>query len=873
MAFMLILTKMLPTKKAKFIFASLVLILSLVGLIAAFYLVRNPKKETPSKATSSFQECADAEEIFFTSSDDDTTQHASLFKPTVPANPAPLLVTTHGWGQSRCVYLDENIKGRANQKGWYILAPAYRDQDGINNPLPADSRWQPSFLPSLGSIATQKDIISAINYIKSHYSIDETKIYISGESMGGQTAMIMAEKYPDVFAAAIDWMGITDLALWSLANQEVVPKIDDNDPRLTFTGNWQGQQIKRTSNNYIRTLNSTGSVSFSFSGNWLAYISSLGPDLGIARIDIDGRSFEKDLYYPSRILGLYHYFPDLGGGNHTATISWTGRKNPSSSSTFISFDGFDYGEGDYLSNLASGVTDNNSPVIIYAGNWSIQSESTTQPPGTLLGGNVRVSSDTNAYAQFTFSGKFLGIIHTANKNLGIATAEIDGISYSVDMGPINQYYSNNLEDKYYHVLTVFRDLPPGNHTAKIKPSGQKYGNGQAIGTAISFDGFISGDNLTSAPYRHYFPMTWQSVGAYPEINNFEYARRSPVAFSSNLLNTPIAILHSSRDSIVDVSQAELLANTIKQEIGKDIPIEDPGCSNLCGHSALPQYRAIKTFEFFENKSLNANPNLLKIKTDESKKYYWLEIKQTGPAHFSSVEVEKNLPTNNAFLIHTSDINKFVLTIDLSRAGLPIKEYQSTEDFQPTLVGNNLSMNIPAGSHNFIITPIEPSFIFSFKIRFQGISSQGPDKTIRVILKQNGMEKYRFESVEIASDNNGIYSGTTPEITPGAYEVFIKGPAHLQKNFGSVNINSGMPTQDWSTAGSLRAGDLAGGGAEGDQPDNMIEAADLGKLIALFNPTGSVPAGTPADLNSDGKVDMLDAGPLLSNYQPGIYGDQ
>lgn len=172
----------------------------------------------------------------------------------------------------------------------------------------------------------------------------------------------------------------------------------------------------------------------------------------------------------------------------------------------------------------------------------------------------------------------------------------------------------------------------------------------------------------------------------------------------------------------------------------------------------------------------------------------------------------------------------------------------------------------------IINPCLPNTL-SFKIKFQGISSQRSDKTVRVILRQAGVEKYRFESVNVSSDATGVYSGTTPEVNPGTYDVLVKGSAHLQKNFGNVEINLETPTQDWSAI-TLRTGDVW------SQPDsiyhdNKISAEDVISVLNMWTDFSvTVPANTPQDLNGDDKITDEDIRILLVNYNlPTIYGEK
>jgi hypothetical protein len=152
----------------------------------------------------------------------------------------------------------------------------------------------------------------------------------------------------------------------------------------------------------------------------------------------------------------------------------------------------------------------------------------------------------------------------------------------------------------------------------------------------------------------------------------------------------------------------------------------------------------------------------------------------------------------------------------------------------------------------------PSIRLPFKIKFQGINSQKPDKTVRVILKQNNVEKYRFESVAVNSNTEGVYSGTTPEVAPGTYEVFIKGQAHLQKKFAGVTINSTMIVQDWSS-GSLKVGDF--------DNNNVLNITDVSGFLSVYNSL-SVPVTSQNqiyDINADNIININDVSLVLANY--------
>ncbi len=165
------------------------------------------------------------------------------------------------------------------------------------------------------------------------------------------------------------------------------------------------------------------------------------------------------------------------------------------------------------------------------------------------------------------------------------------------------------------------------------------------------------------------------------------------------------------------------------------------------------------------------------------------------------------------------------------------------------LANNVSplSNIATGK-----TLSKPSL--TFQIKFQGILSQKPDKTVKVTLKQADTVKNTFNGVSVAANTSGTYSGTVSDIDPGVYDVYIKGWAHLQKKLLNVTLNPGSNSQDWS-ATILRAGDIDG--------SNFVNAVDIAKVIQDYFP--NTPAGSVADFNLDGTVNAVDIGFLIGNY--------
>jgi len=128
---------------------------------------------------------------------------ALLLNPRDQVELSPLLVVFHGWkGLLVDPYLTDYTTAAVGRQ-WFVGSPQQR---GLNALGPGG---QP-----LASLRSQHDAIKFIEYMRAHYPIDPDRIYVGGFSMGGMTAGVVAEKYPDVFAAAVTHKAIGNLKDW-----------------------------------------------------------------------------------------------------------------------------------------------------------------------------------------------------------------------------------------------------------------------------------------------------------------------------------------------------------------------------------------------------------------------------------------------------------------------------------------------------------------------------------------------------------------------------------------------------------------------------------------------------------------------------------
>lgn len=143
---------------------------------------------------------------------------------------------------------------------------------------------------------------------------------------------------------------------------------------------------------------------------------------------------------------------------------------------------------------------------------------------------------------------------------------------------------------------------------------------------------------------------------------------------------------------------------------------------------------------------------------------------------------------------------------------------------------------------------------NFKIKFEGVDSQKPDKNVSVVLKIGSEEKSRFDSVKVTADQNGIYSGKIENLEAGTFDVYLKGPTHLQKKFTGITFTSGQNLEkDW-TGQILLTGDA--------DNSNVINIQDFLVLQQNYSQTAQ---NLPADFDSNGTVNIQDFRYLAQNY--------
>ncbi len=133
-----------------------------------------------------------------------------------PQTPTPLLVGLHTWSASYPQQLEAHGK-EAVKRGWLLVLPHFRGPNLVTNPHAQEAG---------GSVLAQHDIVDCYRYMLENFNVDTQRVYMTGASGGGHMALLMASKYPDLWAAVAAWVPVTDLRTWHGQSQGYAPHVE-----------------------------------------------------------------------------------------------------------------------------------------------------------------------------------------------------------------------------------------------------------------------------------------------------------------------------------------------------------------------------------------------------------------------------------------------------------------------------------------------------------------------------------------------------------------------------------------------------------------------------------------------------------------------
>jgi predicted esterase len=152
--------------------------------------------------------------------------------------PLPLVIALHGLGATENSLFEaynQEFPKLAEEHGFLLAAPlGYRVDGAYGRALfaageDAALRRRSEF--------SEKDVLSVLALMKRDYKVDESRIYLTGHSMGAIGTWFLGAKYPEIWAALAPFAGLGDPA--TVARMKDIPEIvvhGDADPTVPVAG-------------------------------------------------------------------------------------------------------------------------------------------------------------------------------------------------------------------------------------------------------------------------------------------------------------------------------------------------------------------------------------------------------------------------------------------------------------------------------------------------------------------------------------------------------------------------------------------------------------------------------------------------------------
>jgi hypothetical protein len=241
-----------------------------------------------------------------------------------------------------------------------------------------------------------------------------------------------------------------------------VIRIEQDDPAVTYSGNWYSNSSPNNSNTTAALTNTRGSrATLTFNGTGIAWIGVKDNWSGMANVYLDGTMVVVDTYGNNLYQQTMFLVRGLAAGPHTLSIEVLHERDGQTQGSWIWIDSFLIENGSALPggvSAGAGRIEENNPALVYSGTW-FSNASTVQS-----GGRAALSMDKGSKVTVSFDGTGISWIGYRDEWSGVANVYLDG----VEKMQIDLYLSPARAQTTIYAIT---NLTPGAHTLTIEATG------------------------------------------------------------------------------------------------------------------------------------------------------------------------------------------------------------------------------------------------------------------------------------------------------------------------------------------------------------------------------------------------------------------
>ena len=261
--------------------------------------------------------------------------------------------------------------------------------------------------------------------------------------------------------------------------QGSITRVEQNDPSVTYSGNWYSNSNASNTGGVAALTNTNGArAAITFTGTGISWIGVSDGWAGLATVYLDGAMKIVDTYAnPARYQTALFTARGLSAGPHTLSIEITHERGHNTEGSWVWIDAFDIENGAPVPGALTATTgrvEETNPALILTGRWYANNNPAHS------GGTSALATDAGSRVTVNFTGTGISWIAYRDEWSGIARVYLDGeMKTSIDT-----YLAPS---QARSVLYNVGGLTPGTHSLVIEATGTR--NASSKGSWVWVDAF------------------------------------------------------------------------------------------------------------------------------------------------------------------------------------------------------------------------------------------------------------------------------------------------------------------------------------------------------------------------------------------------